>query len=241
MKPIYNCVVVKVSGEALADKDERTILDQEKLESIATAIKEVHDLGVKVSLVVGAGNIWRGKLAESVGIEQATGDYMGMLGTIINALALQSALEAKGLEVRVMSSINVPQVSEPYIRRKAMAHLADGKVVIFAGGTGNPFFTTDTTATLRALEIQADAILMGKNGVAGVYDSDPKLNPNAKFLELLTFREVVERKLGVMDLTAVAMLENSDLEIRVFDMNDFGSLVKVLKGEKLGSIIRREK
>jgi len=240
MKTIYKTVVIKLSGEALADSGDKTILDQKKLQTIAAQIAEVVKLGVHVGVVVGAGNIWRGKLAEKVGIEQATGDYMGMLGTIINALALQSAFEEKGLDTRVMSSINVPQVCEPYIRRKAVHHLRLGRVVIFAGGTGNPFFTTDSTATLRALEVGADAILMGKNGVEGVYDSDPRKNPDAKFLKHLTFQEVVEKKLGVMDLTAVAMLESSSIIIHVFNMDDPKSIVEVLQGQDKGSTISRE-
>ena len=219
---MYKTVILKVSGESLADEGDKTILDSAKLASIASSIKEAHDLGVHIGLVVGAGNIWRGKLAQKVGIEQATGDYMGMLGTIVNALALQSALEDLGLSTRVMSSLNVPQVSEPYIRRKA---------------TGNPFFTTDTTASLRALEMKADAIIMGKNGVEGVYDSDPRLNPDAKLLQELTYKEVLDRNLGVMDLTAVTMLKDKGIVIRVFNMDDFGSLVGVIQGNMMGSTI----
>ncbi len=237
MEPKYKTVILKVSGESLADEGDKTILDSGKLASIASSIKEAHDLGVRIGLVVGAGNIWRGKLAQKVGIEQATGDYMGMLGTIVNALALQSALEDLGLSTRVMSSLNVPQVSEPYIRRKALSHLEKGRVVIFAGGTGNPFFTTDTTASLRALEMKADAIIMGKNGVEGVYDSDPRLNPDAKLLQELTYKEVLDRNLGVMDLTAVTMLKDKGIVIRVFNMDDFGSLVGVIQGNMMGSTI----
>lgn len=240
MESIYKTVVIKLSGEALADSQDKTILDQKKLSAIAETIVEASKRGVHIGVVVGAGNIWRGKLAEKVGIEQSTGDYMGMLGTIINALALQSAFEEKGLETRVMSSISVPQVCEPYIRRKAVHHLNLGRVVIFAGGTGNPFFTTDTTATLRALEVGADAILMGKNGVEGVYDSDPRKNPNAKFLKHLSFQEVVEKKLAIMDLTAVAMLEESNIVIHVFNMDTPSSVVSVLSGHEIGSTISKE-
>ncbi len=240
MKSIYQTIIVKVSGESLADEHDQTILDRSKLSSIASSIKEAHMMGAKIGLVVGAGNIWRGKLANKVGIEQATGDYMGMLGTIINALALQSALEEIGLSTRVMSSINVPSVSEPYIRRKALSHLEKGRIVIFAGGTGNPFFTTDTTASLRALEMKADAIIMGKNGVEGIYDSDPRLNDDAKFLAKLTYREVIERNLGVMDMTAVTMLEGKGIIIRVFNMDNFSSLTDVLSGQEVGSIIEDE-
>lgn len=239
MDSIYKRVVIKVSGEALGDDKDRTILDKEKLAAVAKSIKAVHDLGVEVAVVVGAGNIWRGRLAESVGIDHSTGDYMGMLGTIINALALQSAFEEKGLVVRVMSAINVPQVCEPYIRRKAINHLDNGRVVIFAGGTGNPFFTTDTTATLRALDIEADAIIMGKNGVDGVFDSDPRKNKNAKLLTKLTYLEVIERQLAVMDLTAVAMLSETDIKINVFNMDNPDALLDVVKGKAIGSIISR--
>ena len=240
MKPIYKRIIVKVSGEALADGNDKAIRDKKKLLNIASAIEKAHDEGVEVALVVGAGNIWRGKLAEKVGIEQATGDYMGMLGTIINALALQSAIEEKGLPTRVMSSINVPQVCEPYIRRKALSYLQNKTVVIFAGGTGNPFFTTDSTATLRALEIKAEAILMGKNDVEGVYDKDPHKYKDAVLIKELTYQEVVEKNLEVMDLTAVAMLKNSDVKIHVFNMDNFESMLNVLNGEPIGSVIKKE-
>ncbi len=240
MESIYRKIVVKLSGEALADEHDQTILDRDLLKKIAKTIKEAHELGTEVSVVVGAGNIWRGRLAEKVGIERSTGDYMGMLGTIINALALQSAFEEAGLSTRVMSAIDVPQVCEPYIRRKAISHLEKGRVVIFAGGTGNPFFTTDSTATLRALDIGADAILMGKNGVKGVYDKDPRTNTDAKFLEHVSFQEVVERKLGVMDLTAVAMLESSPIKIHVYNMEDPDALISILKGRKIGTVISKE-
>lgn len=240
MEPKYKTVIVKISGEALSDSKDKTIFDKAKLEDIATSIAAISSLGVRIGVVVGAGNIWRGRLAEKIGIERTTGDYMGMLGTIMNGLALQSAFEEKGLSTRVMSSINVPQVCEPYIRRKAIHHLDEGRIVIFAGGTGNPYFTTDTTATLRAREICADAILMGKNGVEGVYDDDPRTNPEAKLIKHLTFQEVVEKKLAVMDLTAVVMLEDSNIVIRVFNMQNPEDLVKVVKGDNLGSTISKE-
>ncbi|MCR4562850.1 MAG: UMP kinase [Bacilli bacterium] len=240
MKAIYKTVILKISGESLADNVDRTILDHNKLNGIAKIVAKISALGIQVGVVVGAGNIWRGKLAESVGIEQATGDYMGMLGTVINAMALQSAFERQGLDTRVMSSISIPQVCEAYIRRKAIHHLEEGRVVIFGGGTGNPFFTTDTTATLRALEIGADAILMGKNGVEGVLDSDPRVNKDAKLIEKLSYHELVAKQLGVMDLTAAAMLEKSDIITHVFNMADEENLIKVLCGEKIGSIITKE-
>jgi len=240
METKFKRVVIKVSGEALADNRDKTVLDQRKIAEVAKAILEIRELGVEVSVVVGAGNIWRGKLAEKIGIDRSTGDYMGMLGTIINALALQNAFEKVGLMTRVMSSINVPQVCEPYIRRKAIAYMNSGEVVIFAGGTGNPYFTTDTTATLRALEIEADAILMAKNGIDGVYDQDPRKNPDAKLLSHLSFHEVVEKKLEVMDLTAVAMLERSNIIIRVFGMKSPLSFKGIILGEDVGTTIGKE-
>ncbi len=240
MEPLYKRVVVKLSGEALADRDDKTILDHAKLDEIAEAIKALHDCGVDVGVVVGAGNIWRGTLSESIGIDRSTGDYMGMLGTIINALALQRAFEKKGLATRVMSPINVPQVCEPYIRRKAISHLEKGKVVIFAGGTGNPFFTTDSNATLRALDIGAEAILMAKNGIDGIYDKDPNKYEDAVLLPRLSYGEVLERKLGVMDLTAVALVENSDIKIHVFGMKDSMSIKDAVFGKAGGSVIEKE-
>ncbi|MBQ7995816.1 MAG: UMP kinase [Bacilli bacterium] len=240
MSKKYKTVIIKVSGEALANEKDKTIYDKEKLSAIAEQIDIAHRDGTKIGIVVGAGNIWRGRLAKTIGIEDTTADYMGMLGTIMNALAIQSALEERGLETRVMSSINVPQVCEPYIRRRAVSHLDNGRIVIFAGGTGNPFFSTDSTATLRAREICADAILMGKNGIDGVYDSDPRANKDAKFIKHLTYHEVVEKQLGVMDLTAVAMLESSDIVIHVFNMDKPSSLIDVLEGKDIGTTIAKE-
>ncbi len=237
MSNAYKRIVLKLSGEALADTENGVILNREKLSRVAKNIHDIVEQGTEVAVVVGAGNIWRGRLAAKIGIEASTADYMGMLGTIMNALAVQSAVEETGTSCRVMSAINVPQVCEAYIRRKAISHLEKKIVTIFAGGTGNPYFTTDTTATLRALEIQADAILMAKNGVDGVFDSDPRENPNAKLFKHLTYHEVVEKKLKVMDLTAVAMLEGKDIEIRVFNMDDDANLMKVLSGSDIGTTI----
>ena len=199
MKSIYKRVIIKLSGEALADENDKLILDANKLKNVALTVEKVLATGTQVGIVVGAGNIWRGRLAEKIGIEPATADYMGMLGTIINALAIQSAIEERGMSCRVMSSINVPQVAEAYIRRKATSHLSKGIVTIFAGGTGNPFFTTD--------------------------------------IKHLTFHEVVERKLQVMDLTAVAMLEGKSVVIRVFDFDSPDSFLDVLEGKDIGTII----
>ena len=237
MKSIYRRVILKLSGEALADAKDATILDHEKLVSIANSVAMIRELGVDVGIVVGAGNIWRGRLADKIGIESSTADYMGMLGTVINALAIQSAIEEKGLSCRVLSAINVPQVCEPYYRRKAISHLQKGRVVIFAGGTGNPYCTTDSCAALRALEVNADAILMAKNGVDGVYDADPRTHKDAKKLTRLTLNEMIERQLAVMDLGAAAMLTGKKKTIRVFSMDDPEAFRKVLSGEDVGTTV----
>ncbi len=237
MKSIYRRVILKLSGEALADAKDATILDHEKLASIASSVAMIRELGVDVGIVVGAGNIWRGRLADKIGIEASTADYMGMLGTVINALAIQSAIEEKGLSCRVLSAINVPQVCEPYYRRKAISHLEKGRVVIFAGGTGNPYCTTDSCAALRALEVNADAILMAKNGVDGVYDADPRTHKDAKKLTRITLNEMIERQLAVMDLGAAAMLTGKKKTIRVFSMDDPEAFRKVLCGEDVGTTV----
>lgn len=238
----YQRVLIKISGEALRSgrKDDR-ILDASKLKETAEEIKEIYDThpGIMIAVVVGAGNIWRGVFAEEIGIERATADYMGMLGTIINAMALQSALHDAGVSSRVMSSIEVPSVAERYIRKRALRHLEKGRLVIFAGGTGNPYFTTDTTAALRAMEINANAILMAKNGVDGVYTSDPRIDKNAKIIKELTFKELIDKNLKVMDQTAASLIQNSDIEIRVFAMQK-GNMLKVLSGDNIGTTIRKE-
>jgi len=235
----YKRILIKLSGEALADNHQKLILDAKHLDIVATAIKEMHELGVQLAIVVGAGNIWRGKLAEQIGIERSTADYMGMLGTIINSLALQSAVEKTGIECRVMSAIEVKAVSEPYIKKRAISHMEKGRVVIFAGGTGNPFFTTDTTATLRAIEIEADAIFMAKNGVDGIFDCDPRDNKDAKFIPEITYGELVSRNLQVMDQTAVAMIQYENIVIHVFNMNDTNNFLRILNGEKIGTIVKK--
>jgi uridylate kinase len=232
-------IVIKLSGEALANTQEKTILEALHLSTVAKAIKTIQNEGLEVAVVIGAGNIWRGKLAKSIGIESSTADYMGMLGTIINSLALQSALENEGVQCRVLSSIHVEQVAENYIRRRAIRHLEKGRVVIFAGGTGSPYFSTDTTASLRAMEIHADTIFMAKNGVAGVYDSDPKVNANAKLIKHLTFDEMLNKKLTVMDLTAVSLIKDSAIVIRVFDMKDTKNLLQVIKDHSIGTTIQK--
>ena len=233
----YKRVLLKLSGEALADKNNNMILENYSLDQVAASIKLMVDKGMEVAVVVGAGNIWRGKLAKQIGIERSTADYMGMLGTIINALALQSAIEKSGIGCRVLSALEIKAVAETYIRRRAIRHLEKGRVVIFAGGTGNPYFTTDTCATLRAMEIEADAILMAKNGVDGVYTADPKVDKNAQFIKTITFDEMLKRELRVMDPTAIALLKDNQIEIRVFDMNEPTNIEKLINGEDIGTTI----
>ena len=235
----YKRILLKLSGEALSDNRQKLILDAKHLDIVATAIKSMYEQGVQIAIVVGAGNIWRGKLAEQIGIERSTADYMGMLGTIINALALQSAIEKTGLECRVMSAIEVKAVSEPYIKKRAISHMEKGRIVIFGGGTGNPFFTTDTTATLRAIEIEADAILMAKNGVDGVYDDDPRTNKDAHFISEITFGELLSKNLQVMDQTAVSMIQYEDIIVHVFNMNDTNNFLRILKKKKIGTIVKK--
>lgn len=235
----YKRVLLKLSGEALQDSEEKSIFSAEILNNIAEAIKKITNQGIEVAVVVGAGNIWRGKMAQTIGIEPATADYMGMLGTIINALALQSSLEKHNVDCRVLSAINVNEVAEPYIRRRALRHLEKKRVVIFAGGTGNPFFTTDTAAALRAKETNCDAILMAKNGTDGVLSADPKLDKTATLIEEITYREMLTKNLKVMDSTAVSLLQESTIEIRVFNINDLSNLKKVLDGEKVGTTIKK--
>ena len=236
----YNRILLKVSGESLADKVNGEIFDASNLKYMAESIKVLHDRGVQICIVVGGGNIWRGKLASSIGVERSTADYMGMLGTIINALALQSALEQVGVCTRVMTSLEIRQVAEPYVQRRAIRHLEKDRVVIYGGGTGNPYFTTDTCAALRASEVGCDAIFMGKNGVDGVFTADPKTDKNAEFISEITYQGMLEKDLQVMDATAVSLCKNSGIEIRVFNMNDTSNLTKILDGEKVGTTIKGE-
>ena len=205
---------------------------------MGSEIRSVLDLGVEMGIVVGGGNIWRGTQAELDGMDRATADYAGMLATIISALALQDTLERKfGIVTRTQSAINVSQVAEPYIRRRAIRHLEKGRVVLFAAGTGNPFVTTDTGAALRAVEIGADVLLMAKNNVDGVYEEDPNLNPNAKKLEHLTYFQALEKRLGVMDTTALSLCMDNEVPIIVFDLFEAGSLQRIVRGEALGSVV----
>ena len=238
---IYKRIVLKISGESLAgDKANGSILDISILNDYAKVIKELVNEGVQVSIVVGAGNIWRGKIAENMGMDRATGDYMGMLGTIMNALAIQNILEQNDVKTRVMTSLPINAVAEPYIRRKAITHLEKGYVVIFGGGTGNPFFSTDTAAALRASEIGAEVILMAKNGVAGVYSADPKVNREAILYSQITYIDVIQQQLKVMDTTAVSLCMDNNIDIVVFNMSDTSNLIRVINGEKIGTTIRKE-
>ncbi len=237
----YKRIVLKISGESLAgDKNNGSILDISILNSYAKVIKTLVEDGVQVSIVVGAGNIWRGKIAENMGMDRATGDYMGMLGTIMNALAIQNILEQNEIKTRVMTSLPINAVAEPYIRRKAISHLEHGYVVIFGGGTGNPFFSTDTAAALRASEIGAEVILMAKNGVAGVYSADPKTDKDAVLYDKITYLDVIKKQLKVMDTTAVSLCMDNDIDLVVFNMSDTDNLIRVINGEKIGTIIRKE-
>lgn len=237
-KPKYKRVVLKLSGEALAGEAGFGI-EHSILTEIAAQVKEVVDIGVQVTIVVGGGNIWRGVSGSAKGMDRATADYMGMLATVINALALQDALEAEGLQVRVQSAIEMKAVAEPYIRRRAIRHLEKGRVVIFAAGTGNPYFSTDTAAALRAAEIEAQVILMAKK-VDGVYDSDPKTNPEAKKYHRLTYIDILNQGLGVMDATAASLCMDNDIPIIVFDLTKNGNILKAITGHDIGTFIGGE-
>jgi uridylate kinase len=235
----FKRILLKLSGEALmGGLDYGT--DAAEVQRIARQVAAIRNQGVEVAIVVGAGNIYRGLEAAAEGMDRATGDYMGMLATVLNALTLQDALEKADQHTRVLSAIDVKEVAEPYIRRRAIRHLEKDRVVIFAAGTGNPFFTTDTAAALRALEIRAEAILMAKNGVEGVYDADPATNPEAKFIPAITHREAIERGLRVMDSTALSLCMDNDLPIYVFNMGDERNIDRIVSGEKVGTLVSSE-
>ncbi len=235
----FSRILLKLSGEALMGKlDYGT--DAAEVRRLAQQVAATRERGVEVAIVVGAGNIYRGIEGAEQGVDRATGDYMGMLATVLNALTLQDALEGLGQHTRVLSAIDVQEVAEPYIRRRAMRHLEKGRVVIFAAGTGNPFFTTDTAAALRALEIKAQAILMAKNGVEGVYDSDPATNPDAQFIPAIGHREAIERDLRVMDSTALSLCMDNDLPIYVFNVGDESNIDRIVSGEKVGTLVSSE-
>ena len=238
--PKYKRVVLKLSGEALAG-EEGFGIKPSIIKSIAPQVKEIADLGVEVAVVVGGGNIWRGKIGSEMGMDRATADYMGMLATVMNSLALQDSLEHLGVESRVQTSIEMRQVAEPYIRRRAIRHLEKKRVVIFAAGTGNPYFSTDTTAALRAAEIDAEVILMAKNNVDGVYSADPRVDANAQKYDDLSFLDVLKEGLQVMDSTASSLCMDNDIPLIVFSIMEQGNIKKAVMGEKIGTIVRGKK
>lgn len=234
---MYKRILLKLSGEALEGKD--SIFNAEVLEDLAAQVKSLHEDGLEVAIVVGGGNFIRGKMASELGIDRIQVDYMGMLGTVINALAIQGALENQGVPARVQSAVEMNKVCEPYIPRRAVRHLEKGRVVIFGAGTGSAYFSTDTTAALRASEIKADVILMAKNGVDGVYNDDPNTNKNAVRYESLTYRDLLEQNLQVMDQTASSMCMENDIDLLVFNMNEKGNIIKAAKGEAVATVITK--
>lgn len=233
---MYNRILLKLSGEALKGESSFGI-DPNTVSKVAAQIKDVYDLGVQVCIVVGGGNIWRGKTASELGMERAQADYMGMLATVMNGLAVQESLEKIGVPTRVLSALEIKEVAELYIRRRAMRHLEKNRVCIFVGGLGSPYFSTDTASVLRATEVGAEIVLMAKNNTEGVYDSDPKKNPNAKMYENLTFSQILADNLGVMDMTAATLCRDNNLKALVFNMNKEGNIVKAVKGEKIGTLV----
>ncbi|MGY3724026.1 uridylate kinase [Granulicatella balaenopterae] len=237
VQPKYKRVVLKLSGEALAGQTGFGI-NPPTIKEMVKEIKEVHDLGVEIAIVVGGGNIWRGTIGAEMGMERAQADYMGMLATVMNALALQDTLENAGVPTRVQTSVDMRQIAEPYIRRRAVRHLEKERVVIFAAGTGNPYFTTDTTAALRAAEIEADVILMAKNNVDGVYDADPRIEADARKFEELTHLDVIQKGLNVMDTTASSLSMDNDIPLVVFNLNESGNIRRAVLGENIGTTVR---
>jgi uridylate kinase len=234
--PVFQRILLKLSGEALMGSlDYGT--DPERVRAIAVQVARLHQRGVEVAIVVGAGNIYRGMAGAAAGMDRATADYMGMLATVLNALALQDALEKQDVHTRVQSAIAIQEVAEPYIRRRAMRHLEKKRVVIFAAGTGNPFFTTDTAAALRAIEVHAEAILMAKNGVEGVYTADPAKDAAAEFIPEITHMDAVRQQLRVMDATALTLCMENDLPIYVFNMDDERNIDRIVSGERVGTLV----
>jgi uridylate kinase len=234
--PVFQRILLKLSGESLMGSlDYGT--DPERLKAVAQQVKTVHDRGVEIGIVLGAGNIYRGIAGAASGMDRATADYMGMLAIVLNALQLQDALEMLGVHTRVQSALHVQEVAEPYIRRRAMRHLEKGRVVIFAAGTGNPFFSSDTAAALRGVEIHAEALLMAKNGVEGVYTADPREDPEAMMIDEITHMEAVSRRLRVMDLTALTLCMENNLPIHVFNMDDERNIDRIVCGERVGTLI----
>ena len=239
---MYKRVLLKLSGEALGIKSSDNIIDVESLKAICERIKTLHDEGLEVAIVIGAGNIWRGKVAEKIGIERVPADYMGMLGTVINAVAMSSALNKMGVESIVYSAIpEIKGVTFAYDADKVKSDLSQGKVCFLAGGTGKPFFTTDTAATLRAIETECDAILMAKNGVKGVYDKDPTIHKDAKFYPEITYQEMKEKNLQIMDQSAIELIEKTNIQILVFSMQNLENFQRAARGENVGTICKKEK
>ena len=237
MKPAFKRILLKLSGEALLG-DLPYGTDPERIAAISEQVKTVADRGVEIAIVVGGGNIYRGLKGAAAGMDRATGDYMGMLATVLNALALQDGLEKTGAVTRVQSAITISEVAEPYIRRRAMRHLEKGRIVIFASGTGNPFFTTDTAAALRALEIHAEAILMGKHGVEGVYSADPRVDAGAEFIPEISHQEAIEQRLQVMDSTALSLCMDNGLPLYVFNIDDERNIDRIVCGGRVGTVVR---
>jgi len=235
----YSRVLLKLSGEALLGSESSGI-DTHRIRDVADEVAEAAATGVQMAVVVGGGNIFRGVAGSASGMDRAAADYMGMIATVLNAMALQDALEKRGVQTRLQTAIRMQEVAEPYIRRKAVRHLEKGRVVIFAGGTGNPFFTTDTAAALRALEVGADAIFMAKRKYDGIYDSDPETNPDAVFLPHLSHREALNQGLKVMDSTALSLCMDNNLPLIVFNMSKPGSILRVLRGERVGTVVSSE-
>src|SRR5436190_15331367 len=234
--PVFKRILLKLSGEALMG-DLAYGTDPNVVRALARQVKGVHDRGVEVAIVLGAGNIYRGVSAAAEGMDRATADYMGMLAIVLNALTLQDALEKLGVHTRVQSAITVSEVAEPYIRRRAMRHLEKGRIVIFAAGTGNPYFTSDTAAALRALEMHAEVLLMAKNGVEGVYTADPRTDPSAEFIPEISARDALQRDLKVMDSNALALCMDNHLNIHVFNMNDDANINRIVSGDRVGTLV----
>ena len=235
---MYKRVLLKLSGEALTGNEKN--FDPAVLQKLAEEIKQAQAMGIQIAVVVGGGNFIRGKTLTDIGIDRVQGDHMGMLATVINSLAIQSALEGVGVDTRVMTAVEMDTIAEPFIQRRAVRHLEKGRVVIFGGGTGLPYFSTDTAAALRANEIKADAILMAKNGVDGIYSADPKKDPTATKFDHLTYKDVLNKNLQIMDSTAASLCMDNTMELVVFNMNEDGNIVKAMKGEKIGTIINQE-
>ena len=239
---MYKRVLLKLSGEALGEKDSNNIIDVDSLKAICEKIKALHDEGLEVAIVIGAGNIWRGKVAEKIGIDRVPADFMGMLGTVINAVAMSSALNKMGVESVVYSAVpEIKEVTFAYDADKVKSDLSQGKVCFLAGGTGKPFFTTDTAATLRAIETECDAILMAKNGVKGVYDKDPTIHADAKIYPEITYQEMKDMNIQIMDQTAVELIEKSDIQILVFSMQNLDNFHRAARGENVGTICKKER